>query len=119
MTTRVELAAGQWADIKDVDDLLDGDRKMVSRAVPLEINEEGRAFLPGDHMDRKRDAVLALVIENWSFSELALPSKDSTSLDRLTIKQAKALHGATREHFDLLVMPQDGPEARGSVPTGA
>lgn len=118
---RVELSDGEWADIRPVEDLRDGDRKAVNRSIRVEVDDDGRGFLPGDANDRKRDALLARLIDNWSFATtkgLPLPSADPASLDKLSIRHARELHRATKEHMDL-IEETDTPETRGSLPTSA
>ena len=112
---RVELdTAGNWADILDIADLRDGDRKLVNRAIKLEVGEDQRPVVSGGIEDDMRDALLTRVVQNWSLG--ATPAQDGGALDRLTIEQADKLRKAVQPHMDA-VRGKDEPVKANAVPT--
>jgi len=117
---RVELNNGAWADIVDPADLRDKDRKVVNKAVSIQIDPNTQeTILPGDMDDNMRDALLKRIVTAWSFDNLPVPSNDpkfpEESLDRLTIPDARLLHEAIKPHMKL-VTGQDSPTGPGQSP---
>jgi len=112
---RVELdTAGNWADILDIADLRDGDRKRVNRAIKLEVGPDQRPVISGGIEDDMRDALLTRVVQNWSLGPI--PGQDPEALDRLTIEQGRNLREAVGPHMDL-VKDKDHPVKENPVPT--
>lgn len=99
---RVELTDGAWADIRDVSELRNADRKAVNKAVSLHIDENGQPIFAGDMEDKMLDALLRRVITGWSFAGLPLPADDPESLGKLTIPDADLLAEAVKEHLKLV-----------------
>jgi hypothetical protein len=112
---RIELSEGQWAEVADVESLLDGDRKAVNRAVTLTVEKDGRRTLPGSMDDDMQDALLARICTDWSLP-MPPPSQDLKSLDKLSIAQAHALHEAVKPHMSL-VKGEVNPNDKTSDPT--
>lgn len=120
---RVELTNGAWADIRDVSELRDKDRKAVNRTLNLEIDPVTQLpVIPGSMDDDMRDALLRRIIDGWSFENLPLPrdnpgsETEDGSLDLLTIQDARLLHEAIKPHM-LLITGQEDPNKPGTVPT--
>lgn len=115
---RVELdKAGNWADLKDVEEIRDGDRKRVNRAVKMQVDEDNRPVLRGGIEDDMRDALLTGIVENWNLP-IPLPKDDPESLDKLTIEQGKNLREAVEPYMDL-VRDKAVPVKANPVPTDA
>ena len=121
MLQRVELDKdGNWADILDVADLRDGDRKLVNRAIRLEVGEDNRPVISGGMEDDMCDALLRRVVQNWTLG--ATPAQDPGTpdqpgaLDRLTIEQGKNLREAVKPHMDA-VREKNAPVKDNPVPT--
>lgn len=112
---RKELSDGHWVELREVDDLREGDRMAMNRAVMITLDAEGRQSLPGNHLDDMRTALYKRIIVNWSFP-LALPAKDSRVLAQLTLKQGRELREATDEHMKLLAI-EVNPEKPDTDPT--
>lgn len=113
---RVDFSDGNWVDLLDVDQVRDYHRKAANKTIRIVVTDEGEAIMGGDYEDRMRDALLRELVVNWSF-DLPVPSKDITSLDKLTIKQARELNEAIDPHF-ALIREGSGPGSdRKSVPT--
>ena|SRR5215469_8077859 len=117
---RVELTDGAWAEIAEVSELRDKDRKAVNKAAVLQIDPETqKAVIPGDMDDNMLDALLRRILTAWSFENLPLPSNDpqfpAESLDRLSIQDARLLHEAVRPHMKLITA-NDSPTKRADTP---
>ena len=115
---RIDLPDGDWADVRELDELRDGDRKALNKAVSLTLtSDEGdnTGHLPGSYEDDMMDALLARVVTNWSL-RMPLPSRLRKVLDDLTLGQAKALRDGVKPHYDLLMERVD-PNAHGTDPT--
>ena len=114
---RVELdKAGSWADILDLDDLRDGHRKAVNRVIRFEVDDKNKPVISGSMDDDMRDAMLRLVVTNWSNTLGPLPKDDPEALDRLTIEQGKNLRKAIDPHMEA-VREKDAPVRANPVPT--
>jgi hypothetical protein len=114
---RVELPEGQWAEVSEVSDLRDGDRKAVNRSFTLSADADGLPKIPGDTDDKMTDALLVRICHNWSLP-FPPPDQDTTSLDKLTIPQGKALREGIAEHL-ALVKDEVNPSKPDTDPTGA
>src|SRR5487761_1226841 len=99
---RVELTEGAWADVRDIGELRNKDRKAINKAIVLHIDEDNRPVIAGSMDDDMTDALLKRVITGWSFAGLPLPADDPDSLDKLTLEDYDKLAEATREHMKLL-----------------
>lgn len=116
---RVDLTDGAWADIRDVSELRDKDRKAVNAQVTLAVDPQTQMpVIPGSMDDDMRDALLRRIVTGWSFEYLPLPADDIESLDKLTIPDARLLHEAIKPHM-LLITGQENPNKQGTVPTSA
>lgn len=112
---RKELSDGHWVELREVDDLREGDRMAMNRAVMLTLDKEGNQALPGNYLDDMRAAMYKRIITNWSFP-LALPGKDSRVLAQLTLKQGRELREATEEYMKELAV-EVNPEKADTDPT--
>lgn len=111
---RIELPEGNWAEIRDVDDLYDEDRKKVLGALTFTLDLESRTRLyRGDTDEAMVDAMLRLVVENWSYTHLAIPGKNPNSLGKLKIAHARALREGVAKHMKV-VLGTDEPDPTGS-----
>ena len=112
---RVDLGGGEWADVRDPDDLRAGHRKQVIRQL-----DEGQTI--GAMAVNVGDAIAAVMVLGWSLA-LPLPSLDLSSLDELTFGQEKALqaHPAMQEALARLRPAGDPtePNQDPASPTGA
>lgn len=112
---RVELDKdGNWADILDVGDLREGDRKLVNRAITLGVDDNQRPVISGGMDDDMRDALLTRVVQNWSVGPT--PAQDPQALDRLTLEQGRNLREAVKPHMDAC-RDKDAPVKANPVPT--
>src|SRR5262245_45116031 len=98
---RLELSDGNWVEVREVDDLRDADRQAVNRAVQILVEPDGRWLMPGGYQDDRRKVLYARIITNWSFPEVP-PSKDSRSIGKLTLGQARELREATQPWLEAL-----------------
>lgn len=98
---RVELPGGHWADLKDPDDLVEGDRKAARKALAVPLDDDGNMVINAGMGDMMTDAVLAQVITGWSFEGRPIPSIVPGTLDTLSIAQARALRKAAEPHHEL------------------
>src|SRR5258708_2435013 len=110
---RVELPEGQWAEVADIETLRDGDRKAVNRAISVSADENNRPVLSGDYADKMTDALLVRICHDWSLP-FPPPSQDPTSLDKLTMGQARVLHEAIKDHMALVKDEAPDPTASDS-----
>lgn len=118
MTVRKEFSDGtNWVELREVDDLRDGDRKRINAAITLTIDPDGNRNLKGTYQDDMRTAMYRLIITNWSFPE-PLPSKTVKGLDNLTLKQGRELREMTKEYFEALAEDTVDLEDEESDPTG-
>jgi hypothetical protein len=108
---RVELPEGNWADLRDPDDLFDADRKAVAGQIVIEVNPDTKVrVMRGDMDDKVADALLARVVDAWSYTHLRLPSKDPESLGRMKISHARALRDALEPHMKIISGTSDDDE---------
>lgn len=120
MAIRIDLPDGEWAEVKDLDELRDGDRKAMNKAVSLSVTadeDDQTGHLSGSYEDDMYDALLCRVVTNWSL-KMVLPSRHRRILDDLTIAQARALREGVKPHYDLLTETVD-PTKHGTDPTSA
>lgn len=116
MAIVIDLPDGDTAEVKDLDDLRDGDRKALNKVISVSFDAETEAGqLAGSYEDDQFDALLARVVLNWSLP-LPLPSRDKRVLDKLTLAQAKALRAGVTPHYNLLMDKVD-PTEHGTDPT--
>jgi len=114
---RIELGGGQFADVKEVDELRSGDRHAANAAFTLRIDPETKqAILPGDMDDNMRRALLCRIITAWNL-QWPLPSRRPDSLDKLTLEQEDALYKGIEEHFKVIKGQDEDPSEEGTVPT--
>src|SRR5215469_57786 len=113
---RVELPEGQWAEIKDPEQLRRKDEKAVLRASSFSVDPvAGTGIIGGSNDQDMEDAMLARVITQWSFP-LPLPCADPESLDQLSLDQAPTLAKAVKPHLELISTVVD-PTKKDSDPT--
>ena len=99
---RVELGGNDWADLKEVNELRRSDRRALNKAIVFAADAEtGRPVVRASMDDDMADAVLPLVIKNWSLM-LPLPSEDASSLDLLTLEQDTKLREGIQGHLNAL-----------------
>lgn len=105
-TERITLPAGDdgtehWAEIRPVSDLRARDKKAVTRAITVDVGDDGVSHVSVGIADDMRDALLVRLITAWSY-ELPLPVADPASLDELPVAAYDALIEATKEHYRLV-----------------
>lgn len=116
---RVELSRGQWADLRDVDELTNGQRRPFMLAVAelsalTEPNVDGTPSLTGAREPAKAaaallatgDALLGALVSAWSF-ELPIPSADPASLEAIPARDYDALQAAAQEAMPSVVGAAD------------
>lgn len=99
---RVDLPGGQWADLKEPDDLIESDRKQARKWLAVVTDDAGNMALNAGMADDMAEAVLAQVITAWSFEGRPIPAAYPESLGTLTIPQARALRKASLPHYELI-----------------
>lgn len=100
---RIDLGNGQFADVKEVSELRDGDKDAVSGSYRVAVDPETNEItVPGNRGTLMRRALLCRIITGWNL-QFPLPSKRPDSLDKLTFEQSRALRKGTDEHFKLIV----------------
>ena len=99
---RVDLPGDQWVDLKDPDDLLEGDRKAVRKSLEVNTDGEGNMLVGVGMLDDMFEAVYRQVITAWSFEGKPVPSMLPGVTDGLSIRHAKALRKAVQPHNELL-----------------
>jgi phytoene/squalene synthetase len=99
---QITLPDGEWATVREAEDLDDGTRKAVVRAVKVQYDRESKLpIYPASMEDDVYDALLKEVLENWSYP-FPLPKDDPASLNKLKIRHARALRKALQGHMDLI-----------------
>jgi hypothetical protein len=121
MAIRVALndieEGGQYAFLKDVNELNAGDRRAIRAAVPVTLGSDGKTIVyAGDHDDQSRNALLARIVTDWNLS-YELPRGDPSVFDKLTIDQLDRLYAAVQPHVDFLSVAAVNPGKRGTDPT--
>lgn len=107
MTTRIELGNGQFADVREVDELRSGDRDAFNGAVKIAIDPDtSTALLPGNYRRLREKALAARVIEGWNLQHV-IPSKRADSLDKLTFEQEDKLYAGLAEHIRAVAPDED------------
>lgn len=110
---RIDLPDDQWAEVMDPEELDDGVRKTVVKAVQIQYDRDSKLpIYPASMEDDVYDALLKAVLVNWSFTAFPLPKDDPASLNKLKIRTARTLRKALQPHMDLI----NGAE-RGEDPT--
>lgn len=100
---RITLPDNNWADVRESDDLYEEDRKQVLKHVQFEIDPTNqRRYMRGDFQEAAVDALIARIVENWSYTHLAVPGKDPESMGKLKIKHAKALREGVEGHLKVI-----------------
>jgi hypothetical protein len=84
---RVPLPSGAWVDLADT--VTTAVHRAVQAAVDVEIVSDGSgssvAKLPGDHLQRREDALLLHMITGWSWAEqgIPIPSQNAAGVDTI------------------------------------
>lgn len=112
---RIELPGDQWADVKDVADLREGDRKAARRVLDIPIDDAGNAVINTGMTDLMYEGVYRQVVLAWSFEGRPIPAELPGSLDTLTIQQARGLKKACAEHYELIWGDGDEDPTAGST----
>jgi hypothetical protein len=113
---RVDLGNGQWAELREISDLRRADRRVLNKAITYEVDpESARPVIRASLDDDMADAVLPIVVSNWSLP-LPLPSRDIKSLDLLTLEQDTALREGIQGHIDAL-QGKNAPAKENADPT--
>lgn len=113
---RIDLGDGNWAELRELDELRRADQKAVLRSTEMEIDPaEGKAYVNGAADQDQVDALMERIITNWSLP-LPLPSKDRHSLGKLTMAQGDALDEAAAPYLDAINQKVD-PAKKGTDPT--
>jgi hypothetical protein len=116
---RLEFDDGEnWVEVKELDQLTEGDRKAVARAVSVGV-EGNRGVIGGSMYDDMRDAMYRNIVLNWSFRE-PLPHRTLSGLNKLPISVARELAKLTEPWFKLLTGADDDQAGDGEAdPTDA
>lgn len=110
---RIELPEGNWADLRDPDDLYEEDRELVLQALTYTLDLESKTRLyRGDTEEAMVNAMLRLVVQNWSYTHLLIPGKDPKAIGRLKISHARALREGVSRHMRI-VYGTDEPDPTG------
>jgi hypothetical protein len=113
---RVDLGEGQWAELKELNQLTRGDKKAVLRATTMELDpSEGKAYISGANDEDQADALMRRIVVEWSFP-MPLPSSDPKVLDRLSLEQGDRLQEAVKPYLELINTKVD-PAKKGTDPT--
>lgn len=104
---RVELPGGAWADVKELDELVEADRTAVRKALEVATDDEGNMLLNAGMADLMAQSVIAQVVTAWSFEGKPLPSQLPGVIGSLPIATARALRKACRPHYDLIWASDD------------
>jgi len=105
---KVNLPGGQWAELRDVEDLTTKDRLVVRRAqrIPAGDLPEGESMtISGAFKDEMRIALLASVITAWSYEGWPIPSvslNPAAMIEQLPIKAYDALTIAIEPHLEVV-----------------
>jgi hypothetical protein len=121
MAIRVALndaeEGGQYAFLKEVNELNAGDRRAVRAAVPLKLADDSTTLVyPGDFNDQMQNALLARIVTEWNLPH-SLPRGDPRVFDKLTIDQLDRLYDAMEPHVAFLNKQAINPAVAGSDPT--
>lgn len=99
---RVNLTDGNWADLRDKEDLFEDDRRAVARRAVIEYNPDTKSrTMRGDIDGEMADALLERLVEAWSFP-FKVPSKDPRALGKLRIGQARELREHLTPYFKII-----------------
>jgi hypothetical protein len=112
---RVDLPGGQWADLKELDDLIEDDRQAARKALSVVTDDDGNMELNAGMGDAMRNAVMAQVITGWSFEGKPLPKDLPGVIGSLPIATARALRKATKDHYELIWADDDADPTAGSA----
>lgn len=112
MSDKVDLPSGGWALLRDPDTVRNRDRKEILRRVEGLDDNAGNITIAMSSVEFG----LALMVEEWSFDELALPRDDLETLDDLTIEDFDALAQAI-EPLMRKVFPSFDPSPDPASPT--
>ena len=104
---RIDLPGGQWADVKDLDELVEDDRKAARKALEVATDDDGNMLLNAGMADVMAEAVVVQVVTAWSFDGKPLPAQLPGVLGSLPIATARALRKATRPQYDLIWASDD------------
>lgn len=94
---RVELPAGQWAEIKSPDDLTGGDLLAVERSIKMDTDGK-RANITAAVGAERRTGLLARIITGWSL-DLPLPNGDPSVLEQVPLRTFRVLLKSVDEHM--------------------
>lgn len=113
---RIELPDGNYADVRNKEDLYEEDRKEVLKHVRFEIDPATQhRYMRGDFQEAAIDALIARILENWSYTHLQIPSKNPESMGKLKISHAKALRKGVEEHLKVIYGTDDEENPTGSA----
>lgn len=84
-----------WADLKDPGTLKQRDRKTILLMMDQERGNMAKAL-------DMTAGVLAMLIETWSYGDLAMPSRDINSLDEIPIAAYDVLADAANSAVELI-----------------
>jgi NADPH:quinone reductase-like Zn-dependent oxidoreductase len=110
---RVDLPNGQWAEVKDPDELVEDDRKAARKMLDVATDSEGNWTLNASMGDLMREGVITAVVTAWSFEGKPVPSQLPGVLGSLPIRTVRALRRATQEHYDLIWGSDDDEDPTG------
>jgi hypothetical protein len=110
---RVELGGDDWADLKDPEQVTNGDRRhALSRFYA--VMRDGETAWAADMS--LFDGYLEVLMEKWSL-DLPLPGEDPSVMDRLSLDQSNRLYGAVR-WLDDVSKPDFSPDGRADPKAG-
>lgn len=115
MPTRVELPSGNYAVLRDAEELIAKDARVAKAAFSVRVAEDNSRELTGDLTDKVKYALLKETIIEWSFAGLPLP-KDAVDPDGvmggLTLKDMNKLLEAVEPSYNAVMEIEEGPKAK-------
>lgn len=102
MSERITLPSGNWIELRDWRELRRGDKKKaLSQVVDLDRQIEATYAVA--------DQFLALLITNWSYPGLQIPSADLNALDQVPFGDDQALMAAVQPAMRALMPAKAEP----------
>jgi hypothetical protein len=114
---RIELDSSNWAEVKEIDELRNADRKAVNRATSVNYDDTGGHLMLASVESDRYEALAARVVTEWSLP-LKLPGRDKSVFDELTLEQEQHLREKLRGHM-AVIDERTEPGRPGTGPTSA
>jgi hypothetical protein len=110
---RVDLGGGQWAELKDAEQVTNGDRRHALSKWGALADDERTVAVVGKMAIL--DGFLERLVVGWSF-EMPLPSVDAESLGQLPLEASNKLYAAVN-YLDGAAVPDFSPSTDPKVGT--